>query len=118
MEDDCHAIIEQHRAFGLRERKEALSRSNAHLSTLLYAIENIDGESVVVDPDALRQLRADDGEHRDDLAAEDRELRALGAAAHDQQQRREETSLEQTLIVGEGRNEKSVQKVQVERTKK
>jgi hypothetical protein len=101
-ENECHAILKQHQAYGLRKRADALSVRGNRVGGLLY----------------LAQIKQQDGELLDDLAAKERELYAIGAAAANTTERREERSLEVSVRKeGKGPNGRSedIQTVQVSR---
>jgi hypothetical protein len=77
-ENECHAILKQHQAYGLRKRADALSVRGNRVGGLLYSIDS--QEARPIDVEDLAQIKQQDGELLDDLAAKERELYAIGAA--------------------------------------
>jgi hypothetical protein len=115
-ENECHAILKQHQAYGLRKRADALSVRGNRVGGLLYSIDS--QEARPIDVEDLAQIKQQDGELLDDLAAKERELYAIGAAAANTTERREERSLEVSVRKeGKGPNGRSedIQTVQVSR---
>lgn len=112
---ECEAIVRQHEVYGVRKYSHALSKQSANATGLLYSIDS--GEARV-DQDSLLQLRKDHNEKLDDIAAQERERQATGAAAANMRERREETSLEMSVTRDADANNREaelIQTVQVSR---
>jgi hypothetical protein len=107
---DCHQIMEQHYGYGIRKRTEVLSKRSTTATGLLYSVDSY--EAKPIDLDALAQIQAQTGELLDDLAAKERELHAMGAAAANVAERRDERSLEVSVAQAADKNNREVRDIQ------
>ncbi|WP_321868618.1 hypothetical protein [Paraburkholderia tropica] len=113
--DECEAIVRQHEVYGMKKFTHALSKRSEHAIGLLYSI---DKDEMTRDSAAITQLRKDNNELLDDIAAAERARQAVGVAAANTRERTEETSLEVSVTReadANNRNAELIQTVQVSR---
>jgi hypothetical protein len=87
-----------------------LSKRSTTATGLLYSVDSY--EAKPIDLDALAQIQAQTGELLDDLAAKERELHAMGAAAANVAERRDERSLEVSVAQAADKNNREVRDIQ------